>query len=465
MKRMTRTLPALALTLIALIALLALLALSACSERNLAELDIAGNEVDPDVFIDAFGSNLDYAAFEGSYYDALAIDGENGVDGSAALHYTIPLGNWAGGSYYTRVERDLSSFNALVLDAKASRPLELNSLGFGIGIQTEPVYQGEINNTPLSQIWSQVVIPIPNPSRLTAEKGLFWMSEAEDGAAVDVWFDNVRYAQVPTITNPRPVMDNATVTALLGETVTINGTATTFSVDGADVTVRHTAAHFDYISSDEAVLTAENGVVTAVGGGTATVTALLNGVHVDGEVSVTVIAPPSEPAPAPTLPATDVLALYSNAYTGATTVDTWRAPWSSASVAVHDQQIAGDDVKAYTGLTNNAYVGIEFTGDPMDAEGAGMTHFHVDFYAPGGSVLTFKLVDFGADGAYGGGDDSEYALTLHGGSDPRFATGEWVAVDVPLADFAGMNFGHVAQLILQSVNVGDVWIDNIYFHK
>lgn len=459
MKRMNRILTPLALTL------LALLAVAGCSERDLSELKIAGNEVDPNVFIDAFGSNLDYAAFEGSYYDALVIDEENGVDGSTALRYTIPLGNWAGGSYYTRVERDLSSFNALVLDAKASQPLELNSLGFGIGIQSEPIHQAEINNTPLSQVWSEVIIPVPNPSRMTAEKGMFWMSEAEDGAAVDVWFDNVRYADVAGITNPRPVMDNASVTALLGETVTITGTATTFSVNGADVTVNHTPAHFDYISSDEAILTAENGIVTAVGGGTATVTALLDGVSVEGEVSVTVIAPPSAPAPTPTHDAADVLVLYSDAYDDVTTVDTWRATWSSASVAVYDQEIEGDNVKAYTGLTNNAYVGIEFTGDTMDAAGAGMTHFHVDFYAPAGSVLTFKPIDFGANGVYGGGDDTEYSLTLHGGSDPQFVTGEWVSVDVPLENFAGMNFGHVAQLVLQSVNVGDVWVDNIYFHK
>ena len=458
MKRKNRISTALALTLIAL------LALSACSERDLVDLPIAGNEVDPNVFIDAFGSNLDYAAFENSYYDALSIDEDSGVDGSTALRYTIPLGEWAGGSYYTRVERDLSSYNALVLDAKANQALELNSLGFGIGIQTEPIYQGEINNTPLSQVWTEVIIPIPNPSRMTAEKGMFWMSEAES-EAVDVWFDNVRYADLTGITNPRPVMDSATVTALLGETVTITGTATTFSVNGADVTVNHTAAHFDYISSDEAILTAENGVVTAVGGGTATVTALLNGVSVDGEVTVNVIAPPSEPAPTPTLDASDVLVLYSDAYDDVTTVGTWRASWTSPSVAVYDQQIDGDNVKAYTGLTNNAYVGIEFQDDLMDAEGAGMTHFHLDFYAPAGSVLAFKPVDFGANGIYGGGDDTEYTLTLHGGSDPQFVTGQWVSVDVPLTTFAGMNFGHVAQLVLQSVNVGDVWIDNIYFHK
>ena len=48
------------------------------------------------------------------------------------------------------------------------------------------------------------------------------------------------------------------------------------------------------------------------------------------------------------------------------------------------------------------------------------------------------------------------------GGQPEIGTA--LLLDIPLAQFEGMNFGNVAQLIL-SGNVGNVWIDNIYFRK
>ena len=104
----------------------------------------------------------------------------------------------------------------------------------------------------------------------------------------------------------------------------------------------------------------------------------------------------------------------------------------------------------------------------IDAATAGMTHFHLDVFAPSGSMLGVKLVDFGPDGQYSpppGGDDTERGLTFTSGSTPPFVAGEWVSLDIPLADFTGMNLGNVSQLILQSTNIGNVWIDNVYFHK
>ncbi len=56
-----------------------------------------------------------------------------------------------------------------------------------------------------------------------------------------------------------------------------------------------------------------------------------------------------------------------------------------------------------------------------------------------------KLVDFGADGAYGGGDDTEHEIIY---SAP--ATETWISYDIPLTDFTGLvNTDHLAQLILQ----------------
>ena len=64
-----------------------------------------------------------------------------------------------------------------------------------------------------------------------------------------------------------------------------------------------------------------------------------------------------------------------------------------------------------------------------------MTHFHVDVWAPGGTIFRVKLVDFGADGVFGGGDDSEQELTFNGGTDPAVRRGAWVGSTMPLTSF------------------------------
>ncbi|MEL6824075.1 MAG: hypothetical protein AAFP70_20145, partial [Calditrichota bacterium] len=117
---------------------------------------------------------------------------------------------------------------------------------------------------------------------------------------------------------------------------------------------------------------------------------------------------PTDPAPAPTADANDVISLYSNAYTNEP-VDTWSAVWDDADVA--DTTIAGDDVKLYTNLN---FAGIEFTSQPIDA--SAMTNFTMDIWTPDATnppaVFKIKLVDFGADGMFGGGDDSEHEVIL-----------------------------------------------------
>ncbi len=170
---------------------------------------------------------------------------------------------------------------------------------------------------------------------------------------------------------------------------------------------------------------------------------------------------PEDAAPAPGFAASDVISLFSNTYSNET-VDTWSADWDNANVA--DLQISGDDVKLYTDLV---FAGIEFTSQPVDA--SDMTHFYLDVWTPdptaAPAVFKIKLVDFGADGAFGGGDDVEHELVLTDATTPSIATGQWKHLDIPLSDFAGLTTtGHVAQLIL-SGDPNTVYVDNILFHK
>lgn len=155
-------------------------------------------------------------------------------------------------------------------------------------------------------------------------------------------------------------------------------------------------------------------------------------------------------APTPTRSASSVISLFSNAYTNRT-VDTWSATWDNADVT--DTTITGNNTKIYSNLT---FAGIEFTSSVINA--TAMTHFHIDIWTPNSSTFKVKLVDFGADGVYAGGDDKEHELSF------TPALNGWVSYDLPLSNFTNMTTrAHLAQLILVGSN-SKVYVDNIYLY-
>jgi hypothetical protein len=167
-------------------------------------------------------------------------------------------------------------------------------------------------------------------------------------------------------------------------------------------------------------------------------------------------------APTPTQDAADVISMFSDTYTDVT-IDTWRTGWSVGDLT--EVTIDGQQVKQYTNLD---FVGVEAVANQIDA--SGMTHFHVDVWTPNATQLRIKLVDFGADAAFGGGDDTEGELVYDGTSTPALAQGQWISLDIPLADFqaAGLaNLGHIAQLIFSAQPPGSatVYVTNVYFYN
>lgn len=164
---------------------------------------------------------------------------------------------------------------------------------------------------------------------------------------------------------------------------------------------------------------------------------------------------PTTAAPTPTAASADVISMFSNAYTNVG-VDTWRTSWSAATLT--DVQVAGNDTKKYTDLN---FVGVETTGANL-INASTMTKFHVDAWTPNMTTFRIKLVDFGADAAFGGGDDKEHELTFT----PVIAG--WNSYDIPLTDFTGLTTtGHIAQLIFSGnpAGTGTIFIDNVYFSK
>ena len=166
-------------------------------------------------------------------------------------------------------------------------------------------------------------------------------------------------------------------------------------------------------------------------------------------------ATPTLAAPIPTVPAANVISLFSNQYNNVP-VDTWRTSWSAATLA--DVTVAGNATKEYTNLD---FVGIETVVNQINA--TNMTHVHIDVWSGNFTSFSIKLVDFGANGAFGGGDDTEHQLNF-----PNPVQGQWISYDLPLSSFTGLaSRQHLAQYILVSQPSGSarVYIDNLYFHN
>ncbi|NKI31952.1 malectin domain-containing carbohydrate-binding protein [Croceivirga thetidis] len=164
---------------------------------------------------------------------------------------------------------------------------------------------------------------------------------------------------------------------------------------------------------------------------------------------------PMVAAPDPTEDPANVISLFSNVYDDVP-VDTFRTDWSNGNL--EDVQIEGNDTKKYTNLS---FVGIETVANQIDI--TGMTHFHTDIWTPDATQFRIKLVDFGMDGAFDGGDDVEHEITIE-----NPAQGEWVSLDLPLTDFTGLTTKmNIAQLIYSGQPAGQftVFVDNIYFYN
>ena len=93
-----------------------------------------------------------------------------------------------------------------------------------------------------------------------------------------------------------------------------------------------------------------------------------------------------------------------------------------------------------------------------------MTAFHMDVWIPSGTTFKVKLVDFGADGIFGGGNDTSSELTFNSSTTPALALGSWVPLEIPMANFTTLTTrAHLAQLIF-SGDTRTVFVDNVYFH-
>ncbi|MBM3899362.1 MAG: hypothetical protein FJ362_04310 [Gemmatimonadetes bacterium] len=417
---------------------------------------------DPKVFTDAFSDGVTWQAFQGSLLTAMSIDNAVKFRGSSSLKIVVPAagnsaGAYAGGAFVADQGRDLTKYDVISFYAKGSVAATLDVAGLGNDNTGTSLYPAERTALALTTSWQKYTIAIPLASKLTSEKGLFFFAEGpENGQGYTLWLDDIQYESLGTVTNVRPTIAGGSYQQEVGDSRKIVGTSVTAAVAGVDQTVAAAAGYFTFNTSNAAVATVTNGVITVAGAGSATISGALGAIPATGSIALTASVPPAAAAPTPTRAAGDVISLFSNAYTNRT-VDTWSASWDQADVA--DVTIAGNAAKKYTNLS---YAGIEFITSRVDA--TPMTGLHLDLWVTSAAGFKIKLVDFGANGAFGGGDDKEHEVTLTGTSTPSITVGAWNSIDIPFSAFTGLTTrANLAQMIISGSPTA--YLDNIYFYK
>ncbi len=424
------------------------------------------------VFADAYAKNVTFVPFGGSS-NALAVDTAEHQAGTASLRIDVPSTGYTGGAFKAATAQNLSLYNAVTFWVKASKAATLNVAGLG-NDGSNSDWAAEVANIPVTTAWVKQIIPIPNKAKLTSTTGLFHFAEGADEGAYSIWLDDIRYEKLsaaelaaPTAATIAwaPAQVEISKTKSLGLTGTL--TYATPAVTVSNVSLRW----FDLASSNPAVATVDStGLVSGLTLGTTDITATLAGINVTGSSTVTVITPvvPTAAPARPTVDPAKVISLLSKAYTNIP-VDTWGTSWSNdgAGPNVTALTIGGDDVKKYANLK---YVGVEFfaAGNAVDA--TNMTYLHVDVWTPDITKFGIKLVDFGANTVYGGGDDSESEVDLDATTTPALnAQKQWVSLDIPLANFGSLaSRKHLSQLLFVGATpygAGTVYVDNVYFHN
>jgi hypothetical protein len=445
--------------------------ISASVDGKSADATINVSPTTTPVFTDGYAPGVSFTAFGGSV-NALAVDATEHHGGASSLKIAVPATGYTGGALTAAAPKNLSLYNAVTFWAKASKAATLNVAGFGNDAQSGPSFSAEAANVPLTTTWTRYVIPVPAPAKLNANVGLFHFAEGAEEGAYSIWMDDIQYENLPAAELGQATSATLGATAAtveIGKTAALPSSNTVTYANPALTLTNVSTRYFDLASSAPSVATVSaDGTLKGLAIGTSTLTAKLGALDVPGSILATVIAPivPTVAPPAPTVDPSKVISLLTKAYTNRP-VDTWGTAWSNGNAGANltELTVGGDLIKKYAKIS---YVGVEFTGaNVIDA--SGMTYFHVDVWTPDMKAFQVKLVDFGADGAYGGGDDTEAVFTADASTTPAL-TGQkqWASLNIPLANF-NMNKKHLAQLLFVATGadagVGTAYIDNVYFHN
>ena len=118
---------------------------------------------------------------------------------------------------------------------KASQGVVIGEIGYGQDFGLNQ-YQVNETNVTLSTNWVKYVIPIPDPSKLFDERGMFWYSAGTQntgGSGYTFWIDELKFEKLGTIGQPRPAIANGqdiVQDAFAGINLEVTGLTQTFNL-------------------------------------------------------------------------------------------------------------------------------------------------------------------------------------------------------------------------------------------
>lgn len=454
--------------------LAAIVLVFASCERELSdEAVFATYSNTPEVFIDApvgLGSNF-YFPFSGSKPTAFSVDNSQGYESNASMRIDVPNasdtdGNYAGAIF--RVEgsgRNLTEYDALTFWAKASQGVTIDQIGFGQDFG-ENKYQVTATNVSLGTNWVKYIIPIPDASKLTEERGMLWYAAGTQntgGKGYTFWLDEVKFEKLGTVAQPQPaILNGATISqeAFINVPITLTGLTQTYNLgNGKNQTVLASPSYFTFTSSNPGVASVnELGVVTVANKGETNITATLANVAAKGSLALNVTGPfdfaPNPPARA----AGDVVSVFSDAYTNPE-IEYYNGFFTPDGQTTKGGfiDVSGDGVIRYTDLN---FVALK-TASRVDASAMARIHIDIkveDAQIDDGDFVRVLLLAQNPDGT------ENQAFVNIPAADLK--AGEWIGFDRPLSDFSGVNLSNLSLFFFVSdATVSSILVDNIYFYK
>jgi hypothetical protein len=455
-------------------------------ERNVDNLALATYPTTPEVFIDGFSAGLNYSAW--GKVTNFSIDYVEKYNGTASMKFEVPnfgdpAGNAAGGVFITSNPRDLSGYNVLTFWAKASQVDTITKVGFGssqINGSTDETYKVTVNNLILTNTWTKYYIPIPDASKLTQEKGMFyyWADPRDGGKGFTFWIDNLQFENLGTIAHASPGLIYSGKDLIYNNVESgdyqIPDLSASYNLPtGINETVYFPSSYLTLASSNSTVASVSKpGTYTVINTGSTLITAKLADNYVKGSLLINSIGAPVLPtslAPTPTIASGNVISIFSDKYTNAT-IDsfepfwTWSGGGMTTNYSVY--KLSGNNYIRYSNYNDTynqkkVFVAISFETTPINV--SAMTYFHMDVWVPASSpnltnIPTISLEDWGANF---GGTNSTGVYTRP----TALVTNQWVSLEIPLTGFAGLTSrAHLVHLILDNFPTV-TYVDNIYFHN
>ncbi len=402
------------------------------------------------VFDDDYAPGVSFVGF-GSTNNNVSVSNSQANTGTSSLKITLAgSGNYSGGRLETAAGNNLSTYNALSFFVRASKSATLNLAGFGNSSGGNAFVVSQAN-IAVNTTWKKVILPIPDPSRLTNERGLFQFSEGQDEGAYDIFIDDIRFETLGSeIGAPTLSIPNETFQGFIGEAVQNTGTlVAVYPINSVNTNITMGKRYINYVAADPAVvdITAGGSVFTPISGGQTTVSGSLNSVSLPGLITFSVYPANTGPE-VPVVPQASVQSLFSNAYTNLP-VTTWSI--NANRVTVRDVKVDGNDLKRYffVGTSGTNYCQIQFPAIDVSSR----THLHIDVYTNTSTVFQVKLVNASAQ-------EFNYNVVSNLGGLPLQT---WKGFDIPLSAFSSMGLTNVNQILLTGSAGSTVYIDNVVF--